>query len=220
MSRQFTCIICSFPALLAAGVLGVACQPWLGRVSDTDPETTTEATTSAGTVVTAASLPTTGDDATTTDGGITGGSGGACEPVFTVTTHACPSFSEADGLDGKLIRICGIVEPTTGIVTIRAYKSDGSTFGNRPYQVRVSVPTDVACGPDTFFFDISDNAASGVGTKEIDFTFQSNWTPEQVEKGYCVTASTIPDDLGYDPDDPRQQSWWWSEKLVLQRTCG
>lgn len=201
---------------LSATVLSTACQPWLGRVSDTDPETATEATTSAATV------PTTGAaaaDTTKTDSSSTGASGGECVPLYTITSHPCPTFSAADGQGTKVIRICGIVDVDTGIVTIRAHKFDDSTFGNRPYQVRVSNPTDNLCGPDTFYFDISDNAASGIGTKEIDFTFQSNWTPDQTEKAYCVTASTVSGDPGYDVDNPQQQSWWWSEKLVLQRSC-
>ncbi|MCY0989380.1 hypothetical protein OV203_19730 [Nannocystis sp. ILAH1] len=145
-----------------------------------------------------------------------------CTYTHAVTSFECPAFSEADGLGsggGNFFEVCGATNLQTGFMTIRARKSDQSAFGERPYQVRVSNFADEPCGPDANFFVISDDAPTGIGTDELVFTFQSNWLPEQTEKAYCVTASTTPGDPGFDAADPLQTSWWWSDKLVLTRTC-
>lgn len=102
-------------------------------------------------------------------------------------------------------------------MTVKARKYDGSNFGNRPYQVRVSGPNDPPCGPNTWFFEVSDQAPSGIGTSELTFNFQSLWGGE-FEKAYCVTASTVPGDLDYQNID-EQQSWWYSDKAHLTRQC-
>lgn len=142
-----------------------------------------------------------------------------CDAFYTVTSHACEEFSQADGVNFKTIRVCGQVDEKTGIMQVRAQNWDGSDFENRPYQVRVSEPTDPMCGPLAYHFNVSTDAPSGVGSYEIDFTFQSLWKEDQTEKAYCVTASMIPSDPGYIEGSAEQQSWWWSEKLVLVRNC-
>mgnify|MGYP000935137554 FL=1 len=147
---------------------------------------------------------------------------GDCVHNYAITAHECDAWTTADGLGpggGIMIRVCGTVDADTGFMSVRARKFDGSSFGNRPYQVRVSQLDDGACGPNTFYFVVSDSAPTGIGTSELTFNFQSLWEPGQVEKAYCVTASTAPGDPGYDANSSEQTSWWGSDKLVLQRTC-
>lgn len=145
-----------------------------------------------------------------------------CTYTHAVTTLECPELSEANGLGsggGNAFQVCGTTNPQTGFMTIRARKNDQSSFGERPYQVRVSLPADESCGPDANFFVISDDAPTGVGADELVFSFPSMWTPGQTEKAYCVTASTKLGDAGFDAGDPLQESWWWSDKIVVTRTC-
>lgn len=148
-----------------------------------------------------------------------------CTYTHAVTAFECPTFSASDGDGpggGELMEVCGTTDAQTGFMTVRARKHPGSgtpVFGDRPYQVRVSTAEGEPCSPDANFFVISDNAPAGVGTDELVFTFQSIWLPGQVEKAYCVTASTKPGDPGYDADSNLQTSWWWSQKLVLSHSC-
>ena len=116
------------------------------------------------------------------------------------------------------MRVCASTDPQTGFMTIKARKFDGSKFGARPYQVRVSNVQDDPCGPDAHYFIVSDDAPSGIGSNELTFTFQSTWEPGQQEKAYCVTASTVPADPGYQDVD-EQTSWWYSDKAVVVRQC-
>lgn len=148
-----------------------------------------------------------------------------CSDTFAVTKYACPTFSSADGQGsggGELMRVCGETDPQTGYMTIRARKFQGNpmpAFGDRPYQVRVSDVGDPSCGPATSYFVVSDSQPQGIGGYELEFTFPSIWQDGQTEKTYCVTASTKPGDPGYDSNDPGQKSWWWSEKVVVKRSC-
>lgn len=60
---------------------------------------------------------------------------------YAITAHECDAWTTADGLGpggGIAIRVCGTVDADTGFMSVRARKFDGSSFGNRPYQVRVS----------------------------------------------------------------------------------
>lgn len=142
-----------------------------------------------------------------------------CTDSYEVTNHACSDFTSANNVNQEIFEVCGSVDEQTGYMTVRARKYDGSTFGDRPYQVRVSPPGDPSCGPDTWFYYESDDSPSGVGTDELVFTFQSVWEEDQTSKGYCVTASTKAGDMDYDPNSDAQTSWWWSDKLTLTRTC-
>lgn len=145
-----------------------------------------------------------------------------CSYTHAVTAFECPDFSSSIGGGdggGELMEVCGTVDPPTGFMTVRARKFDGNLFGDRPYQVRVSLPADEPCSPDANYFIISDDAPAGVGTDELLFTYQSIWLPGQTEKAYCVTASTKPGDPGYDANDKLQTSWYWSQKLVMTRSC-
>lgn len=150
---------------------------------------------------------------------------GACVPcsdTYAVIGYECSSYSSAAGAGaggGEIFEICGSTESDTGYMTIRARKYDGTTFGSRPYQVRVSLDNGDPCGPDSWFFVISDDNPSGIGTDELTFTFQSMWEVGQVEKAYCVTASTKPGDPGYDVGDDGQTSWWWSAKVPVIKSC-
>lgn len=148
----------------------------------------------------------------------------ACEESYAVTQLECPDFSSANGLGpggGELMSVCGTIDVQSGFMTIRAQKQPNDPnplFGQRPYQVRVSSTNDDPCGPDTYFFNISDSGPSGIGSDELEFQFQSAWTQGQTEKAYCVTASTKDGDMGYDPNSSQQESWWWSEKVVVTRS--
>jgi hypothetical protein len=117
------------------------------------------------------------------------------------------------------MEVCASTEAQTGDMTVKARKFDGSNFGNRPYQVRVSLPQDDPCGPATNFFFISDSNPVGVGTGELTFTFQSIWEGGQTQKAYCVTASTQLGDPGYNANEPMQESWWYSDKTVALKQC-
>lgn len=66
---------------------------------------------------------------------------------------------------------------------------------------------------------MSDTSPSGIGGTTLTFDFQGIWEPGQTEKAYCVTASTKDGDVGYDPDDKSQESWWWSDKVIVTREC-
>jgi hypothetical protein len=145
-----------------------------------------------------------------------------CDYFFDVTQYECNTFSAANGGGlggGEIFEICGTTNPQTGQMTITARKYDNSNFGSRPYQVRVSEPNDDPCGPNAWFFVVSDSDPVGIGTSQLSFSFASNWQPGQTQKAYCVTASTQPGDLGYDGNNEQQQSWWYSDKLTLTRQC-
>jgi hypothetical protein len=154
-----------------------------------------------------------------------GCSGGecVCEESYAVSNYECPDFTSANGLGpggGELMAVCGTIDQQSGFMTIRAEKQPNDpnpVFGQRPYQVRVSGASDDPCGPDTYFFNVSDDSPSGVGSDELVFQFQSSWTPGQTEKAYCVTASTKSGDVGYDSSSSQQESWWWSDKVVVTR---
>jgi len=148
--------------------------------------------------------------------------------MFKVMNYAEPIFSESDGagagggeryiVSAKLTK----KDSTSVIMEIRAQKYPGDPepiFENRPYQARVSGPGTDPCGPDAFYFVINNTMPNGVGTGELVFTFESNWLPDQTEKYFCVTASMDPDDPGYDEKAPVQQSWWWSDKILVTRSC-
>lgn len=144
----------------------------------------------------------------------------SCSDSYSVSQYQCNNYSVADGVGGgggEIFEICSSINSVTGMVTIHAQKDDGSTFGVRPYQVRVSDPADPPCGPNTHFFVISDSSPAGVGTSQLTFTFQSLWGAE-TSKAYCVTASTIPGDPGY-VNNQEQTSWWHSRKSVVARQC-
>ncbi len=151
--------------------------------------------------------------------GCSNGSCLQCEDFFDVTSYECSSYTNANGLENEVIEVCGTTNAQTGYMTVKARKWDGSTFGTRPYQVRVSALGDDPCGPDSYNFVVSDSNPTGVGSKQLTFTFQSIWLQGQTDKAYCVTASTTPNDPGYDPNDPKQESWWWSDKLALKKSC-
>lgn len=148
-----------------------------------------------------------------------------CTYTHTITAFDCPTFSvsDGDGLGGgESMEVCGTTDAQTGFMTMRARKYPGAgtpVFGDRPYQVRVSTAEGEPCSPDANFFIVSDESPAGIGSEELVFTYQSIWLPDQTEKAYCVTASTKPGDGGYDADDKLQTSWWWSQKVVLTRSC-
>ncbi len=146
----------------------------------------------------------------------------ACSYTYDVTQYECSNFSSANGSGpggGKIMKVCATVDPNNGYMTVKARKYDGSTFGNRPYQVRVSDPGDDPCGPNAFYFKVSDSDPVNIGTTELTFSFPGVWLPGQTQKAYCVTASTQPGDLGYDANNPNQQSWWFSDKAVVVKQC-
>lgn len=145
----------------------------------------------------------------------------SCTNSYAVTDYECQSFTSASGQGaggGEIVEICGLVD-AQGHVTVKARKYDDTTFSSRPYQVRVSPPGDAPCGPDTYIYKISDDQPQGLGSSELTFEFDSLWEQGQSEKGYCVTASTKPGDVGYDANSKQQQSWWYSDKFTLKRSC-
>jgi hypothetical protein len=142
------------------------------------------------------------------------------EAEFVVVSHACGDFSSASGggeAGGEIIELCGKTNPDTGAMSIRARKYDGSSFGDRPYQVRVSSPADDPCA-GRWNFVVATTEPLGIGTPTLTFTFPSQWFSEQTHQSYCVTASVQPGDIGYDPNNPQQQAWWWSGKVTVMRT--
>jgi len=153
---------------------------------------------------------------------------GACAPVcstkYVLTTFKCPAYSMSDGSGpggGESMIVCANTDEDTGHLQVIARRRPGDpqpTFDERPYQVRVSQLNDGDCGPDTHYFDPSDNAPVGVGTNELAFNFASIWLPDQTQKAYCVTASVQPGEDMYDARAPGMASWWFSDKIVLNRT--
>lgn len=147
--------------------------------------------------------------------------GACCEDYFEVTDYTCGDYSSANGGGpggGEIFEVCGDVDSDTGYVTVKAKKFDGTSFGDRPYQVRVSGVGD-DCGPDTNFFTVVDTDPVGIGTATLTFSFQANFQMGQSSKHYCVTASTKAGDPGYDGGNAQQKSWWWSEKTVVEKSC-
>lgn len=143
------------------------------------------------------------------------------ECLNSVATYECDDFSPMSALGpggGEIIGLCSLIDELSGKVTIKARKHDGSTFGDRPYQIKES-KIDDPCGPDTWHFDISDTEPTGIGTTELTFSFGSTWKSGQSYKHYCVTASTQPGDLDYDATNPLQLSWWYSGKSTVIRDC-
>lgn len=146
----------------------------------------------------------------------------ACAFTYDVTLYECPQFSPANGQGlggGMIFNVCATTDSQTGYMTVKARKFDNTTFGSRPYQVRVSLAGDDPCGPNAWFFVVSDSDPVGIGTNELTFSFPAQWQPDQWEKAYCVTASTKVGDLGYDGNNPQQQSWWYSDKAETTREC-
>lgn len=144
-----------------------------------------------------------------------------CSTTYSVNNFNCPSKSSASPGGqggGEIFDVCGQVD-AGGFVTINAWKHDGTTFGNRPYQVRVSAPGDGPCGPANNFFNPVSINPSGVATNQLSFAFQSNFQAGQTAKEYCVTASTMPGDLGYNAGSAQQQSWWYSQKIGVLKAC-
>lgn len=145
-----------------------------------------------------------------------------CSDNFSVDKYKCSSWSSSSGQNQELMEVCGTTDAQTGFMTIRARKNPNDPnpiFGSRPYQVRVSNASDDPCGPTSWFFNVVDDSPSGINSDELVFTFQSNWLEDQTDKAYCVTASTKPGDMGYDAQNKQQQSWWWSKKVEVSRTC-
>lgn len=147
---------------------------------------------------------------------------GCCKDQYSVSQYDCYNYSSANGGGaggGELFEVCGDVDPTSGAMTVSAMKYDGSVFGSRPYQVRVSSAGDPECGPATSHFIEVDKDPVGVGGSTLTFSFQANFQPGQTSKHYCVTASTKAGDVGYDSNSSQQKSWWWSEKIVVNKIC-
>ncbi len=140
-----------------------------------------------------------------------------CNWSYDVTQYECPTFSAA-GAGNEIFKTCATTD-AQGYMTVKARKGDNSTFGNRPYQVRVSDPADDPCGPNTYYFVISDSDPVGIGTNELTFSFPAQWLAGQTQKAYCVTASTQVGDVGYNANNAQQQSWWYSKKAIVERTC-
>jgi hypothetical protein len=144
-----------------------------------------------------------------------------CTCTYSVMSYQCPLYtygtSMGDG-GGKIFEICGEIDHATGAMTIHARRYDGMTLEDRPYQVRVS-DFEEDCGPVSDYTVISDDDPVGEGTSSMRFEFLGEWRPEHRVKDYCVTASKQAGDPDYDPTDPEQESWWWSDKLTVQRDC-
>lgn len=160
--------------------------------------------------------------------GTEGCAAGACilpsVPCYVALGNICETYTEADGAGpggGETMEICANVDYWSGHMQIRVRKHAGAmdpVFDDRRYDVRVSdAPED--CGPDTFYFDVADNAPVGVGTGELAFNFPATWLDTQKQKAYCVTAAMKPEDNGYLPLEPGKQSWWWSDKITVVREC-
>lgn len=149
----------------------------------------------------------------------------ACEPAYVVTDHECPHFSAADGEGpggGETLSSCAKVDTKSGHLQVfvrKWYGADDPVFEDRPYMIRVSgVDTD-PCGPDAFYFVISNDTPTGIGTDQLVFTFSSTWLDDQGPKGYCVTAALLPDEPEYIEGTPHNQSWWFSDKFWLESVC-
>lgn len=164
--------------------------------------------------------------------GADGCANGACEkpcaPYYEVLGNACDDspmtdaeFTMADGSGpggGESMIICAVADYWTGYMQIRVKRHPGALeplFEDRRYDVRVSQAADGDCGPETFYFDVADNAPVGVGTADLSFNFAATWLEGQTEKAYCVTAAMKPGDMDYDAFDPTKQSWWWSDKITV-----
>ena len=141
---------------------------------------------------------------------------------YSITQFACDSYSigsSAGAGGGKIFEICGSTVPLTGYTSIRVrkYNGDDTEFGMRPYRVQVSPVGSADCGPDRNYYAVSDDSPTGIGTSSLVFEFQSLWSPGETAKEYCVTASTQSGDSGYNSEDAGQNSWWWSDKIRLER---
>lgn len=146
-----------------------------------------------------------------------------CTDTYSIGGYVCESYTAASGSGaggGEIFVICASVNASTGFVTIKVHKKDGSAFSTtRPYQIRVSGPGDVGCGPDHVFTPVSTTPTFSPDNKTLTFNFQSNWQSGQTEKFYCATASTQSGDASYDPNSNPQKSWWYSKKIQLQKSC-
>ncbi|WP_437566284.1 S1 family peptidase [Sorangium sp. So ce542] len=146
----------------------------------------------------------------------------ACTDRYTLDGYVCESYTPASGTGdggGEIFSICGSVDASTGQMTIKAHKFNGTTFGSRPYQIRVSGPGEAGCGPQTSVFKDVGASVAGIGGDSLTFQFQSNWLEGQTQKYYCLTASTQPGDTGYDAESMQQTSWWYSRKIGLRKSC-
>lgn len=144
-----------------------------------------------------------------------------CVDTYQIAAYQCETYTTASSSGpggGEIFKICGDVDPATGFMQIKATKANATTFGSRPYHVRVSAAGDPACGPGANYFIAASNP-SGIGTGTLTFNFQSSWAAGQVDKYYCVTAQTQQGDPGYNANDPLQESWWYSKKIGLLKSC-
>lgn len=138
-----------------------------------------------------------------------------------VSPNECPHYTAATGQGdggGKVFEICGEIDQGTGAMTIDVRRYDDMIFEDRPYQVQVSLH-DEDCGPVTHYYKHSSSDPVGESTSSLRFDFPGEWEPEDYVKDYCVTASKQAGDPDYDPTDPEQTSWWWSEKIRVERIC-
>lgn len=144
-----------------------------------------------------------------------------CTWIYDVSQHECPTFSSGSiggHGGGEIIEICASIGGQ-GYVTVKARKLDGSNFGRRTYEARISAPGHDPCGPKASYFIVAEADPVGIGTDELTFSFGSQWLGDETEKVLCVSASTEVGDFGYDPNSAQQRSWWYSEIAILERTC-
>ena len=168
------------------------------------------------------SRSTDGDSCTLSGGGSAECDNGDCVSNLTAVP-TCPTYTSVaaynchGGSDSKIFKICATVDDE-GMVTVKTKKDPSSSvpFSNRPYQVREfgnSISTSQQC---KYWNAVKADSPSGIGTTTLTFEKFDPIISSAGVDAYCVTASTISSDGGYDPSDPEQEAWWCSGKLLIK----
>ncbi len=146
---------------------------------------------------------------------------GTCAPTCTTVIGSNPCFTAWTITAGtyQILQICA--ESMGGdAIRIHVRKNNLETFGTRPYGLKVFGLSDPECTHTMTYVDPTGGVTvNGIGTAELTMDFTVVWGSGQTAKRYCAYASTVSTDPGYNPNDPQQKVWWYSDDLRINRQC-
>ncbi len=147
---------------------------------------------------------------------------GTCAPTCTTTisSNLCNTYTSSAGGLYEIFEICAeSVGPDR--IKIHMRKNPSSSFGQRPYGVKVFGLGDAECSHATHFYNEANSSVTvdGVNSNELTMEFNVTWVGTQTDKRFCGYAKTISTDLAYDSTSNEQKIWWYSRSLSVHRSC-